>query len=177
MEQKILYRGKWYQIRLNRDTNRRRMRVELEEDIMVLHTPGIDEAFLREGLEGWYMKQAHMIFLVRVMHYQQITGGRVNQIHIRDQKTRWGSCSSLHNLNFNWRLVMAPPEVLDYVVVHELCHLSHMNHSREFWEMVGSVMPEYPERKKWLKENGELLKLPAYNMNTLCQPDSAVGQK
>lgn len=72
---------------------------------------------------------------------------------------------------------MAPPEVLDYVVVHELCHLSHMNHSREFWEMVGSVMPEYPERKKWLKENGELLKLPAYNMNTLCQPDSAVGQK
>lgn len=159
MEEKIRYRGNWYEIRLDKDTNRRRVRVELDGDIMVLHTPGTEVDFLREGLEAWYIKQAHMIFPVRVMHYQQITGGRVNQIHIRDQKTRWGSCSSLRNLNFNWRLVMAPPEVLDYVVVHELCHLTHMNHSREFWDMVGSVMPEYWERKKWLKENGGMLEL------------------
>lgn len=157
MEGKLLYRGKWYLVCLDMDTHRRRIRVELEEDRILLHTSGTDKAFLQEGLEQWYSRQAHMIFPVRVMHYQQFTGGRVNQIHIRDQKTRWGSCSSLKNLNFNWRLVMAPPEVLDYVVVHELCHLTHMNHSREFWEMVGRVMPEYRKWKQWLKENEKLL--------------------
>lgn len=156
-EEKILYRGKWYQICLDRDTNRRRVRVELEEDAMVIHTPGTDTMLLKEGLERWYTQQAHVIFPIRVMYYERITGGRVNQIHIRDQKTRWGSCSSLRNLNFNWRLIMAPPEVLDYVVVHELCHLTHMNHSREFWEMVGSVMPDYRERKRWLRDNGQML--------------------
>ena len=72
----------------------------------------------------------------------------------REQKTRWGSCSSEKNLNFNWKLILAPPEVLDYVVVHELCHLKEMNHSKAFWEEVGKVMPEYETHKLWLKENG-----------------------
>ena len=71
-----------------------------------------------------------------------------------ENRKQGGSCSSEKNLNFNWKLILAPPEVLDYVVVHELCHLKEMNHSKAFWDEVGKVMPEYETYKLWLKENG-----------------------
>ena len=90
----------------------------------------------------------------RVNAYKKAMGVTIGWITIRNQKTRWGSCSSEKNLNFNWKLILAPPEVLDYVVVHELCHLKEMNHSKAFWDEVGKVMPEYETYKLWLKENG-----------------------
>ena len=74
--------------------------------------------------------------------------------YVRNQKTRWGSCSSKGNLNFNCLLMLAPPEVLDYVVVHELCHRKQMNHSKAFWLEVEKVLPNYKEVRKWLKEEG-----------------------
>ena len=76
------------------------------------------------------------------------------RITVRDQKTRWGSCSQTGNLNFNFRLILAPLEVLDYVVVHELCHRRQMNHSAQFWQEVAQVLPDYRKRKAWLTENG-----------------------
>jgi predicted metal-dependent hydrolase len=80
------------------------------------------------------------------------------RIRIGDQRTRWGSCSPAGTLSFNWRLVLAPPEVLDYVVVHELCHLRVPNHSRRFWELVGRRRPSWREQREWLREHGaELL--------------------
>jgi predicted metal-dependent hydrolase len=85
-------------------------------------------------------------------------GVEFGQIAIRDQRTRWGSCSSAGNLSFNWRLVLAPFEVLDYVVVHELCHLRVANHSRRFWQLVETRRPEWREQRNWLSEHGpELL--------------------
>ena len=78
-------------------------------------------------------------------------------ITIRDQHTRWGSCSGKGNLNFNCLLVLTPPEVMDYVIVHELCHRREMNHSQRFWAEVENVLPDYRERKKWLKDNGGTL--------------------
>ncbi len=96
-------------------------------------------------------------FAGRCRHYLQYTGGSYSRITIRDQKTRWGSCSSTGTLSFNYRLMFAPPRVLDYVVIHELCHLTHMNHSREFWNLVASVMPEYKIHRNWLKEHGREL--------------------
>lgn len=85
------------------------------------------------------------------------TPKRVPQSYVEqllEQKTRWGSCSSKGNLNFNWKLVRMPEEVLDYVVVHELAHRKEMNHSKAFWAIVESVLSDYRERRKWLKENG-----------------------
>ena len=90
----------------------------------------------------------------RVAYYAEKLGVSYGKITLRQQKTRWGSCSSEKNLNFNWKLILAPPGVLDYVVVHELCHLKEMNHSKAFWDEVGKVMPEYETYKLWLKENG-----------------------
>ncbi len=111
------------------------------------------------ALVNKHKRYARNIFEARVAYFQQFTGGSYNSISIRDQKTRWGSCSGRGNLSFNWRLILAPPEILDYVVVHELCHLTHMNHSKEFWELVGKVLPDYKDRRKWLKENGHTLRL------------------
>ena len=90
-------------------------------------------------------------------YYAQLLGVTYATISIRDQKTRWGSCSSKGNLSFSWRLILAPPKVLDYVVVHELCHRKEMNHSPRFWVLVESMIPDYKTHRKWLKENGEKL--------------------
>lgn len=111
------------------------------------------------ALVNKHKKYARKIFESRVAYFHQFTGGNYTSITIRDQKTRWGSCSGRGTLSFNWRLILAPPEILDYVVVHELCHLTHMNHSKEFWSLVGNVIPDYKIRKKWLKENGHTLRL------------------
>lgn len=91
----------------------------------------------------------------RVSYFAKQIGVTYGKITIRNQKTRWGSCSSKGNLNFNCLLMLTPPEVIDYVVVHELCHRKEMNHSGAFWAEVEKVIPDYKEQVKWLKENGE----------------------
>lgn len=91
----------------------------------------------------------------RVKRFAPIVGVDYGRITIRNQKSRWGSCSSRKNLNFNCLLMLAPPEQRDYVVVHELCHLKEMNHSKRFWKEVEKVLPDYKKSVKWLRENGE----------------------
>jgi len=95
----------------------------------------------------------------RVAHFAPIVGVTYGRITIRNQRTRWGSCSSMGNLNFNCLLMLTPPEVIDYVVVHELCHRKEMNHSQLFWNEVARVLPGYAEQEKWLKTHGnEIMK-------------------
>lgn len=90
----------------------------------------------------------------RVALFAEQVGVDYGKITIKDTKSRWGSCSYQGNLNFCWRLILAPEEVLDYIVVHELCHRLEMNHSARFWAEVKRVLPEYEKSKEWLKENG-----------------------
>ncbi len=93
----------------------------------------------------------------RVARFAPKVGVTFGRITIRNQLTRWGSCSAKGNLNFNCLLMLTPPEIRDYVVVHELCHRKELNHSKRFWREVANVMPDYRERERWLKNNGGAL--------------------
>ena len=99
-------------------------------------------------------EQALKLIPQRVEYFARQVGVDYGRITIRNQKTRWGSCSSKGNLNFNCLLMLAPTEILDYVVVHELCHRKEMNHSKAFWTEVEKVLPDYRQSVQWLKENG-----------------------
>ena len=113
--------------------------------------PPVDEI---SGKEWEKIREA---FADRVDYYCKKMDVQVGRITIRNQKTRWGSCTSEGNLKFNWRLIFAPEKVLDYVVVHELSHRKEMNHSPAFYAVVASVMPEYKTCEKWLRDNGATL--------------------
>lgn len=97
------------------------------------------------------------LIVQRVKYYAPMVGVSYGRITIRAQRTRWGSCSSQGNLNFNCLLALVPPEVLDYIVVHELCHRKQLNHSPAFWHEVESIMPDYRVHRNWLKTNGSAL--------------------
>ena len=107
----------------------------------------------------WYKTQALTIFTERVSHYAALHGFEPKQVKVNSAKTRWGSCSASGNINFTWRLVMAPLEVVDYVVLHELAHLKVKNHSPRFWNLVEKICPDYKRQRRWLRENGEKLNL------------------
>ena len=122
----------------------------------------LDESFQNKGLlvfSNWYKKRATEVIKTQVKLRAQENGFSYSRVRITSAKTRWGSCSSKGSLNFTWRLVMAPSEVIDYVVVHELTHLIIRNHSNDYWNEVGKVMPDYDQYRKWLKENGHRLTL------------------
>lgn len=99
-------------------------------------------------------KRGKQVFPERAAYYAPLVGVSYGRIAVRCQKTKWGSCSSKGNLNFNCLLLLAPPEVLDYVVVHELCHRREMNHSPRFWAEVERVLPDYRESRRWLRQHG-----------------------
>lgn len=102
-------------------------------------------------------QRAKRLFPERTAYFAQLLEVSYGRISIRSQHTRWGSCSAQGNLNFNCLLMLTPPEVLDYVVVHELCHRKEMNHSPRFWALVAQILPDYSLQRQWLKENGNVL--------------------
>lgn len=108
---------------------------------------------------AWYKSQALKNISGRVQAYAEQWSFRYSSVKITSAKKRWGSCSTKGALCFSWRIIMAPQEVIDYVVVHELVHLEVKNHSRKFWDRVRFVYPAYRENRKWLKDNGHLLKI------------------
>ena len=134
--------------------------VESKSDWIEKHLAGRDLAApekLTEQEVKLLREKTRKLVTERAKHYAAIIGVQYNQITIRTQRTRWGSCSSKGNLNFNCLLGLTPPKVLDYVVVHELCHLIEMNHSKQFWDAVERTLPDYKVHRKWLKDNGNKL--------------------
>ncbi|MEH6404362.1 MAG: SprT family zinc-dependent metalloprotease [Sneathiella sp.] len=107
-------------------------------------------------VKAWVLREVKRVISEKALAYAEEIQVDVRRIAIKDQKSRWGSCSSSGNLNFSWRLFLMPETILDYVVVHEVAHLRHMNHSAEFWSLVKSVYPEMEKSKRWLKQNGVL---------------------
>jgi predicted metal-dependent hydrolase len=114
---------------------------------------------IRNQLKWWYTDEARKELQSRCMWFALQIGLSPASIRITDARKRWGSCTHTGGLNFSWRLIQAPPEIVDYVVVHELVHLSQPDHSKKFWEKVRKIMPDYERRRKWLHENERLLKI------------------
>ena len=118
----------------------------------------IDPDSLSLSIKKWYKNKFKELALPRVAYFANKHNLMVNQVRIKNQKTMWGSCSSKNNINLNYLLLMAPMGVIDYVIVHELVHTIHRNHSTDFWDSVESIMPEFQEHKRWLKKNGYKLR-------------------
>ena len=134
-------KASWIRLQQGKMQEREKMRQQAR-----IHLDAAQEKELRE--------RAKSVLAQRTAYFARQIGVTYGRITVRDQKTRWGSCSQTGNLNFNFRLILAPLEVLDYVVVHELCHRRQMNHSAQFWQEVAQVLPDYRKRKAWLTENG-----------------------
>ncbi|GIW25534.1 M48 family metallopeptidase [Meiothermus sp.] len=149
--------GSWVQPELF-DFNFSRPKAAVALKGNVLHvqapTPSVQSKEVREILEDWYKARAKEVIVRRVQHYAEALGWPMPTVLIRNQKKRWGSCNAKGELRFNWRLVMLPLQVLDYVVVHEMAHLKVLDHSPRFWALVEQIMPDYKARHQALHELG-----------------------
>jgi len=124
---------------------------------LTLRASAIQDYFTRGALIRWYKRNAERKFNEKAKRYAKIVGAQPRSTRIKSFKSRWGSCSAEGDIDFNWVVVMAPNRIVDYIVVHELCHLIHYDHSPKFWKEVERVMPDYKESKAWLKVNGHKL--------------------
>lgn len=147
----LLYRGSLYPCLFELDDRLKDAEVKLGTGLFTLRSPVQEQSLLRRAMEKWYREEARRIIPERVRHYAAIIGCSPGELRIKNQQKRWGSCSQKGNLNFNWRLILVPDEILDYMVVHELCHMVHLNHSAEYWSLVGAILPDYQARRSWLK--------------------------
>ena len=136
-------------------------RVSLTASEIRVHLPYLvgedQDPLVCELLRDWYIKTAGKLLIDRTQFWASLIGVSPTKIRLKEQKTRWGSCSRAGSINYNWRIVMAPPEVLDYLVVHELCHMREPNHSAAYWRHVARWLPGYAMHRRWLRRNGNLL--------------------
>jgi len=151
--QLFLFLGKDYPLYIFKN-GRKIPKVFFSGDQFNIELHEYDHKKMRKAMEKWYRKKADRIINDRVEVYIHKIGKRPKIVKVKEQKRRWGSCTAKGNLYFNWRCIMAPPAVIDYIVVHEMSHLVIPNHSKRFWQKVGSVLPDYKKRRKWLKDNG-----------------------
>ncbi len=131
--------------------------IRLTDDKFAIVAPTITKA--KALLEAWYKKEARRVFTERLDFYAATFQTPYETLKLSSARTRWGSCSRRRNINLNWKLIMSPPEIADYVIAHELSHTQHMNHSPKFWAHVETMMPEHKKHKKWLKDFGKQLKI------------------
>jgi predicted metal-dependent hydrolase len=128
---------------------------EIDGELSLL-VPG-EAAHIPRRITEWLKAEAQRDLTERSQIHAQTLGVTVKSVAMRSQSTRWGSCSSGGSLNYNWRLILAPPHVLDYVAAHEVAHLVHMNHSPSFWRTVERALPDMERGKAWLKAHGKVL--------------------
>jgi predicted metal-dependent hydrolase len=126
----------------------------IEDQYIVAHSSNEN---LFEALTDFFKHKALLETTALAKYLSEIHEFQYNKISVKELKSKWGSCSSLKNLVFNWRIIFAPRSVFHYLVTHEICHLKEMNHSTRFWKLVASISPEYKEAKRWFREHGHTL--------------------
>jgi predicted metal-dependent hydrolase len=161
--QEFSYRGLSLTISVEKHV-RKTIRVSLQRDKLVINLPGniLGERrpeFVREAVVFWYKNQARRLFREKLDYFAARMGVAYKDFRLKEQKTKWGSCSSLGNINLNWKVIMAPEFVIDYLIIHELAHLRYLNHSQDFWDTVAAHLKDFRQGKKWLKEHGRELEI------------------
>lgn len=156
-----MYRVLWktHELKLLINSEIFKATAKLEGDFIVVESNTEDKDIIAKAIDTFYKREARKIIKDRIKIYQKHFKSKPKEITFKNEKSRWGSCTSDRVINFNYRIIMAPLNIVDYLVVHEMCHLAHMNHSKSFWTMVGAILPDYKESREWLKYNGFTLNL------------------
>jgi predicted metal-dependent hydrolase len=153
--ERVPYMGQSLKLTISRD-HAKTVAVELKDHSLHVHLNG-RQTSVAALLEKWYRQQAELVFSQKADKFSEMMGLRYSSIIIRGQRTRWGSCSPGGSLSLNWKLMLAPETIVDYVIMHELAHIKHMNHSRRFWEFLARYCPDWQKYRNWLSTHeGEL---------------------
>jgi len=146
----FLYLGKAYPIQIIEDNNIKQDKVVFEGDILYIYARSTEDDRIKQALKHFYYQQCKALVEKRIRIHQSSFKVKPRSIGISNDKSTWGTCDSKFQLTFNWKLAMAPLVVIDYVVVHEMCHMVHLNHDRSFWRLVGKMLPDYEHQQNWL---------------------------
>jgi predicted metal-dependent hydrolase len=155
----VPYLGEQLDLDVRVEPGRTRPHVRRRGDVLTVKVAGRGREAIRDALERWYRREAREEVEWRLDAAVARAGTSYSRLTIRQQRTRWASCSSNGSMSFNWRLLLAPPEILDYVVEHEVAHLEVLDHSPRFWRLVRSRVPDYKAHERWLRRNGPGLRL------------------
>jgi hypothetical protein len=144
------YFGESCPLEMRLDPNSKKTQITFSEGVFYLTSPKSGPVSVEPLLQSFYTRELKKYLDVHISRYQPHFKIKPRGVTVEDSKLRWGSCNSNRQLTFNWRLAMLPPEVIDYVIVHELCHLVHLNHDRSFWRLVGKIVPNYKNAMAYL---------------------------
>lgn len=150
----FLYLGNEYILEVLVDKTTIGTSVSLENNKLIVKSNSNNKDVIQRALKNWYTDETLGITKERINYYKLFFEDTVNSIKIKDQKSRWASCTYKNEILFNLRCSMMPIQIIDYIVVHEMCHMEHRNHSKDFYLAVERILPDYKERVKWLKNNG-----------------------
>ncbi len=153
----MLYLGDSLRLKVITVIGKREEKIFVSGGVISAYTSNAAPEYVKKNLTNWFRLRSEEIINERVAFYTQKMGKIPNRVVVKTQTKRWGSCSSKRDIFLNWRLVFAPIEVIDYVIIHELCHLVFMNHSSNFWHLVETFDSKYKTHRSWLKENGQQL--------------------
>lgn len=148
--EEFLYLGNPLPIQIFQDSTIDQDYVKYEENKLFIYVKYPEDEKIKQALKRFYYQQCKSLVERSISSYQSYFKTKPRSIRISDSQTTWGTCDSRHQLTFNWRLAMAPQSVINYVVIHEMCHMVHLNHDRSFWRLVGKIMPDYKEKENWL---------------------------
>jgi predicted metal-dependent hydrolase len=150
------YLGRNYRLKVNEGEL---TPIKLSQGRLTMSAPKVasESKLIKYALTSWFRRRAELKLREKIIRYSPIVGVETNGYKVKDFQSRWGSCTPSGRVDFNWKIIMAPNRVVDYVVVHELCHLKQHDHSPQYWKLVESIMPDYLESKEWLRVHGASL--------------------
>ena len=156
--EQFLYLGSEYKLKIVCGQEKTVKVIKNELTIRLPNTQTDEPKRIEKLMKDWYFDNATKILRTKTETYSKVIGVNPTEIRVKQYKSRWGSCNSKGVISYNWRIIMSPESIVDYLVIHELCHMIHANHSTDYWNLVGMVLPDYKSRRDWLKRNGITLK-------------------